>query len=223
MPPAELVAEWTKEAAIYARNYSEWAGMTWERYVEQVMSPLRQVALAPFLIAVRGAPKSHPTGAAERESIAVEGFRLPTADEWEFACSAGSRSAWHWGDDPTGGPPEANAFGLDIVRNTYVLEPLHEPRHYRGGDGGQREHGGACDLEGFVPQSSWFGSRRNPDLADPRLEALRRLAVIAWHRGYAIATAEIRAFKQAGFTMAQYELVLASISRGRDALNQRVH
>ncbi|HVJ00202.1 MAG TPA: hypothetical protein VM657_14170 [Sphingomonas sp.] len=66
-----------------------------------------------------------------------------------------------------------------------------------------------------------FGGRRNPDLADPRLEALRRLAVLAWHRGYAIATAEIRAFKEAGFTMAQYELVLASISRGRDRLNQR--
>ena len=68
-----------------------------------------------------------------------------------------------------------------------------------------------------------FGSRRNPHLADPRLEALRRLAVLAWHRGYAIATAEIRAFKQAGFSMGQYELVLASISRGRDARNQRVH
>jgi hypothetical protein len=68
-----------------------------------------------------------------------------------------------------------------------------------------------------------FGSRRNPDLADSRLEALRRLAVIAWHRGYAIATSEIRAFLSAGFSMAQYELVLASISRGRDALNQRVH
>lgn len=68
-----------------------------------------------------------------------------------------------------------------------------------------------------------FGSRRNPDLADPRLEALRRLAVIAWHRGYAIHSSEIHAFKAAGFSMAQYELVLASISRGRDALNQRVH
>jgi len=68
-----------------------------------------------------------------------------------------------------------------------------------------------------------FGSRRGTDLADPRLEALRRLAVIAWHRGYAIATAEIRKFLEAGFSMAQYELVLASISRGRDARNQRVH
>lgn len=72
-----------------------------------------------------------------------------------------------------------------------------------------------------VAMGKLFGSRRNPLLADSRLEALRRLAVIAWHRGYAIHSSEIYAFKEAGFSMAQYELVLASISRGRDAINQR--
>ncbi|WNO52897.1 hypothetical protein [Stakelama saccharophila] len=69
-----------------------------------------------------------------------------------------------------------------------------------------------------------FGSRPNPELADAKLEALRRIAVLAWHRGYAIASHEIRAFKAAGFTLAQYELVLASISRSRNARNnQRAH
>lgn len=68
-----------------------------------------------------------------------------------------------------------------------------------------------------------FGLKPATELADPKLEALRRLAVIAWHRGYAVHSSEIHAFKDAGFTMAQYELVLASISRGRDAINQRVH
>jgi hypothetical protein len=89
----------------------------------------------------------------------------------------------------------------------------------------QKERLSSIDRPGRIAMAMGrlFGNRRNPDLADPRLEALRRLAVIAWHRGYAIASAEIRAFKEAGFTMAQYELVLASISRGRDALNQRVH
>ncbi|MCM8732030.1 hypothetical protein ACFO8O_13775 [Hephaestia sp. GCM10023244] len=66
-----------------------------------------------------------------------------------------------------------------------------------------------------------FGTRRNPALADGRLEALRRLAVIAWHRGYAIHSSEIQAFKRAGFSMPQYELVLASISRGRDLVNRQ--
>lgn len=64
------------------------------------------------------------------------------------------------------------------------------------------------------------GQRPNPKLADARLEALRRVAVLAWHRGYALPRHEIRAFHDAGFTPEQYETLLASISRGRAALNQ---
>jgi hypothetical protein len=64
------------------------------------------------------------------------------------------------------------------------------------------------------------GQRPNPRLADARLEALRRVAVLAWHRGYAVPPHEIRAFHQAGFTPDQYETLLASISQGRAALNQ---
>lgn len=57
-------------------------------------------------------------------------------------------------------------------------------------------------------------------LADPRLEALRRMSVLAWHHGDAVPRQEIRAFHQAGFTHEQYETLLDSISRGRSALNQ---
>ncbi|WBY09167.1 hypothetical protein PIB19_07410 [Sphingomonas sp. 7/4-4] len=64
------------------------------------------------------------------------------------------------------------------------------------------------------------GQRPNPELADSRLEALRRLAVLAWHKGYTVPRAAIRAFHEAGFTTEQYETLLASISRGRAALNQ---
>ena len=64
------------------------------------------------------------------------------------------------------------------------------------------------------------GQRPNPELADTRLEALRRLAVLAWHKGYTVPRAAIRAFHEAGFTTEQYETLLASISRGRAALNQ---
>ena len=37
------------------------------------------------------------------------------------------------------------------------------------------------------------GQRPNPALADSRLEALRRLAVHAWHKGYTVPRAAIRA------------------------------
>lgn len=66
------------------------------------------------------------------------------------------------------------------------------------------------------------GQRPNPALADTRLEALRRLAVHAWHKGYTVPRAAIRAFHEAGFSSEQYETLLASISRGRAALNQGI-
>lgn len=61
-----------------------------------------------------------------------------------------------------------------------------------------------------------FGARRpNPRLADPRLEALRRMAVLSWHRGFSIPSHELRAFHAAGFTTAQYETLLTSILPAR--------
>lgn len=68
-----------------------------------------------------------------------------------------------------------------------------------------------------VALGALFGGQRDPRLADPRLEALRRMAVLAWHRGYAVPVAEVRAFLAAGFTAHHYEMMLASISRGRSA------
>jgi hypothetical protein len=66
----------------------------------------------------------------------------------------------------------------------------------------------------------FFGERSNPRLADPSLEALRRVSVFAWHRGYAVPQREIRAFHDAGFSVDQYEVLLASISAGRAAVKQ---
>ncbi len=33
------------------------------------------------------------------DKLAENGFRLPTSDEWEFACSAGSRTLFRWGSE----------------------------------------------------------------------------------------------------------------------------
>lgn len=60
-----------------------------------------------------------------------------------------------------------------------------------------------------------FGTRQNPRLACPRLEALRRIAVLSWHRGFAVPGHEVTAFTTAGFTLDQYELLVASTSRAR--------
>ncbi|MEZ0496191.1 hypothetical protein [Sphingomonas sp. IW22] len=60
-----------------------------------------------------------------------------------------------------------------------------------------------------------FGERPNPRLADPRLEALRRIAVLSWHHGYTVDGDEVRAFLDAGFDLRQYELVVDSIAADR--------
>ncbi len=60
-----------------------------------------------------------------------------------------------------------------------------------------------------------FGGIRDPRLADPRLEALRRIAVLSWHYGYTVPSHAVRHFLAAGFSPAQYELLVDSIDAGR--------
>ena len=57
-----------------------------------------------------------------------------------------------------------------------------------------------------------FGKRTNPRLADPRLEALRRMAVLSWHHRFAVPARAVADFIAAGFTVDQYETMLGSIS-----------
>ncbi|MGP7796219.1 hypothetical protein [Sphingomonas sp. CLY1604] len=66
-----------------------------------------------------------------------------------------------------------------------------------------------------------FGVRISPQLADPKLEALRRIAVLSWRRGYAIASAEVKAFVAAGYSPAFYELVVDTIASARQADSRR--
>lgn len=64
--------------------------------------------------------------------------------------------------------------------------------------------------------SAWlFGGGISLRLADPRLEALRRLSVLAWHHGYVVPVSAIKAFTDAGYSNDQLELLLASIASSR--------
>jgi len=62
-----------------------------------------------------------------------------------------------------------------------------------------------------------FGVRISPQLADPKLEALRRIAVLSWKRGYSIASAEVKAFLAVGYSPAFYEMVVDTIASARQA------
>lgn len=67
-----------------------------------------------------------------------------------------------------------------------------------------------------------FGGHRNTPRPEPRLEALRRISVLAWYRSYALPTAEIARFKAAGFSSDQLETLLKSIAVGRAPRTRRI-
>ena len=49
------------------------------------------------------------------------------------------------------------------------------------------------------------------ELASPRLEALRRIAVLSWHFGLAVPAEAVAEFLSAGFSLSQYELLASRI------------
>src|SRR3546814_7314983 len=55
--------------------------------------------------------------------------------------------------------------------------------------------------------SALVGNAINRQLADPKLEALRRMAVLTWHQSYAVPKGELTAFFDAGYSPDHYELL----------------
>lgn len=68
---------------------------------------------------------------------------------------------------------------------------------------------------------SLFGLSTASRLADPRLEALRRMAVYAWRSGFALPMAEIQGFLAAGFAEAQIETLVESVTGMRVGIQQK--
>lgn len=56
----------------------------------------------------------------------------------------------------------------------------------------------------------WLGSKPTPPLANPRLEALRRFAVVDHHLGDRTPDHEVAQFVSAGFSMAHVRLLRSS-------------
>jgi hypothetical protein len=59
---------------------------------------------------------------------------------------------------------------------------------------------------------NWLMNRKgSPELANERLEALRRMAVLSWHFGFTVPGDDVASFLSAGFSPDQYELMVRSI------------
>src|SRR3546814_10626904 len=54
--------------------------------------------------------------------------------------------------------------------------------------------------------SALVGNDINRQLADPKLEALRRMAVLTWHHSYAVPKGELTDFFDAGYSPDHYAL-----------------
>jgi len=100
------------------------------------------------------------------------GFRLLTADEWEYICAAGSRTLFYWeriADEPAMNEDSwmalRNAFGLSMVKDTYQWEYVHDPSLMTGGDGGWAVCGGA----GLFAQAITRASAYRLPLNDKRI------------------------------------------------------
>ena len=56
-----------------------------------------------------------------------------------------------------------------------------------------------------------IGRNPNPGLANPRLETLRRMAVLSWRFGFTVPGEDVAEFLQAGFSLEQYELLVSTV------------
>jgi len=161
-------------------------------HMDKVLSPLRTITISPFLLEITARSpgqifvshrryhqqrsmkertrvqlfmQSWPPPAPHQGIVSIverEGFRLPTSDEWEYACAAGSRTLFYWGNGPfeilskENYPAGVNAFGLSIVQNAYQWEFCAEPGIMRGGDGGSAVCGGEGQLAAALSLASAY-------------------------------------------------------------------
>lgn len=149
---------------------------TLEEFLDIVLTPRRSVVLKPFLISVAAKEYgfdpydgtiSARTTTKFREDNQLDGvWRIPTADEWEHACAAGTRTLFRWGNEcPTDeisygaknftAHKVPNGFGLTFNASTYEVE-LCDGGITRGGDGGGTVCGGLGTVATWLPFASAY-------------------------------------------------------------------
>jgi hypothetical protein len=140
-----------EQLASYQASAEEYQLPDIRSHVASVTTRRRTVELPTLVVAVEAVQSEQDDFEAEVESLAEDGLRLPTQDEWEWVCGAGAASLFRWGDDhPAGDYPIGlsaqewpSAFGLEIGLDPYNAERTADPEIICGGDGGTMICGGS--------------------------------------------------------------------------------
>jgi len=87
----------------------------------------------------------------------------------------------------------------------------------------ERDHVGSLRQPGRIAGAlaHIFGGRGEPRLANPRLEALRRVAVLARHYGYNLPRSELSALLESGFSKDQAALLIDNVVSRRAVRRSR--
>ncbi|WP_103509678.1 hypothetical protein [Streptomyces sp. SM13] len=163
-----------QQAADYAESVEQGYGhgSDLRTHLARILSAPRNVHLATVLMAVDDENLTEPP-ADMPAALSARGLRMPTSDEWEHACGAGSDTLFRWGKDcpldrvpygdDTGPHNELNAFGLHIAYDTYRAELTGDVTAVHGGDGGESVCGGYGRLLAWLPLAT---ANRNPEMAE---------------------------------------------------------
>jgi len=68
-----------------------------------------------------------------------------------------------------------------------------------------------------------FGWDQKRPLANPSLEALRRIAVLSWHHGHNVDAREIETFAAAGYSADHYDALIAHIDQAQTNSDEGTH
>ena len=110
--------------------------------------------------------------------LALDGFTLPDADQWEYLCGGGGRGLFAWGDSlPPKGRRYPNFFGLTIADDNWHLELIRSDGWwFRGGDGGEIDCYGTLrvlnELAGSPHFGGWYGPEHQDEMEEMKLEGL---------------------------------------------------